>query len=220
VGPDSEPELPTGDHLTVLLSYIEKLDRAYVTASGAASRLLVVQIALSTFLIALSLGIVSANNEVSLSGLKFSAPLWALLITGSALALGIGMMFWSSVTRAAVLEYEIVDFYSALGLEVPAPRGDSNRSPWASGGPLESVVVFGQEHSNHPVLGVLEQFSTHALVLGVTALPVVASALAAEVCAKAFGGGRAWLLLAIPLAALLSAISAWARAISLAKSRD
>jgi hypothetical protein len=210
--PPSAPEAtrPSGDALTVLLSYIEKVERAFVATAAASSRFLIADILLSSLLIFLSLGIVSANDQISLSGLEVSAPLWALLIGGALLTLATSALFLETFWHARELNREITSLYSRAGYEFPRNLA-VERQPWGSFGPLHSMVVRSMSKSTATstprVLSIVDALTSWVVIAGMLLLPTLACAAATVVSARSLGAFWAWALLAIPCSTAVTAVS-------------
>jgi hypothetical protein len=191
-GSDVENEL--------LRSYIDKLDRAHATASASESRLTASVIVVSAGLLALSAGVVSVDQKITISGIQFSMPLSTFLIAGTVLTFALSLLCWATTRRTALLQEEIETMYLRAGFRIDAPP-DSDRNPWSSSGPIE-VAVPGAESSEYRILKAADLISSWGVGLVILLLPTAAQVVATVRVSQALGG-IAWLLLLLPILTLL-----------------
>lgn len=118
----------------VRLNYLDKQFATYQRVDVATSRLERLQVILSLLVIALATGLVSADENLELTGIKLELPLWAFL-GGGAVAVGVisvmSAVQSSHITR--VLE-RIYSSYDELGFSTP-------KQHYEQGGGLASTFV-------------------------------------------------------------------------------
>jgi hypothetical protein len=120
--------------LLVRLSYIDKLVLAYEHVEDSLGRFFRLQVLVSLFVLFLATGVVSADENLEISGLRLSLPLWTL-IGGGAIATGaIAATALLQNHHGFRLEHEIYRRYHDLGYDDP---GDNDRE----GLPLTWAVV-------------------------------------------------------------------------------
>lgn len=189
----------------IVRSFIDKLDQSQRTAATSVSRLMVVVILASVVLVVISLGVVSASNKVTISGIQFTAPLWSLLLAGGLLTYGATLMFWGSMVRAVVLQNEIESLYVQAGFQVPP--GGSFRSPWGSGGAAENMLGAFEKSAAPKFLRVFEITTVVVISGALMLLPIFAEYAVCRTCLHSFKAPSAKLLYLLPLATALSTLS-------------
>jgi hypothetical protein len=116
----SEPVARSDSDILVRLNYLDKQFAAYQKVESNASRLWRLQIILSVLVIALATGLVSADENLELTGIKLKLPLWTLL-GGGAVGVGVAAALGAvQATHAGRLEESLYAGYVDLGF--PAPK--------------------------------------------------------------------------------------------------
>jgi hypothetical protein len=113
VSADEEHQKPIPSD--VELSVVDKLYTSMLRSRDFASRLLVTMVSLSAILLTLSVGIVSAKEEISIDGIDFTLKLWVLLAAGSALIPVVLALLLTQLHRVLALGDEIGALYAELG---------------------------------------------------------------------------------------------------------
>lgn len=99
----------------IVLSHIDKTYNTLQKLWESMSRALLTQNLLSLLIIILSSGIISVDEQVDVSGLKFKVALW-LILGGGALFISILFMtFFTLDYHAAELSSEIIRLYKLIG---------------------------------------------------------------------------------------------------------
>jgi hypothetical protein len=120
----------------VKLSYIDKQIAGLLALDQATARLWRLEALLSVVLIGLVVGIVSAEDNVELSGLNFELPLWCLLGGGSITLAVLAVLANLSDVQSTRLTRSIVTAYDELGFR--QPRDDYRRGLGLMAAPLHA----------------------------------------------------------------------------------
>jgi hypothetical protein len=188
----------------IALNYIDKLVSSLERVEDSYSRLLRLQIIVSSLLLLLVTGIVSAQEDIEISCIALTLPLW-ILIGGGAIAAGtlqtiVALQFYHN-TRLSV---EILVRYRELDFETPAENAKRGLDLYSS--PIDVMTnIWGAED---PRLLVFPALVISLMI--VVLLPGAAQLAAIVKLGGDFGWTwKAWLPLGVMLI-LSAAITFWA----------
>ena len=167
------------------LSYVGHVAAASRIAQGRANRALGGQAALSIVVIGLCAGLVSAAENVTISGLEFRLSSWVLLVAGAALILAFQAAYVTQALYSLRMEVMALELYRRLGLDA-VDLDDASRSPFAS---FTGRLVAGTTDPGRPArLRVLFDWPVTLVVfVGLVVLPVAAQAAAMCKLAATYG---------------------------------
>jgi hypothetical protein len=190
------------------VSYAEKIHTSLREHSRGINRWAIVEMLLSLSLILLAIGIVSADQAVSILGIKLTVPSWLLLTSGGAVV-GMLLVYILKMTQYETLMQGHLDrLYGNLGF-----RDSSLREELPYGLQYPSVVnVFSTRRRNQHKLSTFASiFQNLLLGLLLYLMPVAAQVTAAVTSFKLLDG-KWWivivnmLLIGISISALLDEV--------------
>jgi len=166
---------------------------------------------LSAVLVALALGVVSADEKLTISGLAFKLSLSTLMIGGALVSATLVVLFVALQRRRQVLEHDVWSRYETLGIDQPDAE---LANPFRGTSPLESATPTSRVDLG-PIGWVRAVNLTTSVLVSVTVLlfPVAAQTTAILAVVHSYDSPAAWLFLAIPGICLLTVL-AWAVEIS------
>jgi hypothetical protein len=194
------------DTRDLTLHYLGEVTVGLSKCYDRAHRALVSEVLLSLIVLALCAGLVSAADEVEISGLKFELSSWVLLAGGATLLLPLLASYASQTAQAARLRQEVVALYRKLGFEY-AGLDDRARSPFVPPvvGPLTAGLLG---RARRPLwMRVLYDWPLTLVLAGaVVLLPLAAQTAAMLKLTSAFGW-RLYIWLPLSVLVLVTAIS-------------
>ena len=99
----------------LVLHYIDKTHATYVEIAKTGNRVSVFLILFSLLVIAISSGVVSANQEVSVGGMKLEVTYWVILLT-SVWVIGCCFAYMAALScHDSYLENTILRLYASIG---------------------------------------------------------------------------------------------------------
>jgi hypothetical protein len=99
----------------IILHHIDKVYDNLSQTTQTTNRIKLIEVVLSLIIIALSLGLVSVNQQVSLFGLNITVPLW-LFILGCTWIIGVVFVFFQFLdAQRAALASKIIELYKSIG---------------------------------------------------------------------------------------------------------
>jgi excisionase family DNA binding protein len=128
-----------------MLNYIDKLYSAWQAIDARWSRFTFLQLFLSVLVLAISGGVISTEENLTISGIELKVPLVVLMTSGAVLIAFLNIMSGTLARIVQPYKREIVDLYEYLGLDVATLY--SAASPFTTGRALQGLVhVFAREN--------------------------------------------------------------------------
>ena len=182
--------------------YVGHLRDALAGTDSQQDRVMTLNVVVSTLLLALAQGIVSASKKFEISGLSFQLPLTSLLLGSAALSACLYVLFLALQRRREALQDALWDRYKDLGVQKP----DSDLSdPFVMASLLEAALPLRRLDLGGSTFAQV----TNAATSFVVAVAVVLLPPAAQTGAVlAAGAARYWYWFALPAFCLLS-LAAW-----------
>jgi hypothetical protein len=181
----SEPVTSSESDPTVRLLYLDMLFATFQRVEASTSRLSRLQVILSILVIALASGLVSADENLELTGIKLKLPLWTVL-GGGAIVVGFTAALAAvQETHASLIKESLFSGYEDLGF--PTAREDDDRGLGLASGSLIGAATS-------PALAVEDKLTPVAVIYGLGAFAVVlVLPCAAQVVAMLkLGGDFGW----------------------------
>jgi hypothetical protein len=178
--------------------YIAHLADAVKTVNAQQSRLIAVNGVLSTPLLALALGIVSASDTLEVSGLSFKLPLSTLLIGVSVASAVLCMLVFGLKRRWERLVEAVRERYERLGIERPPSRHD----PFGASAGLEAVMEG--RLGRRKIAQVVDFPSTFVIFAVILVLPIAAQVAAVLAVVDVYDSRWVSAVWIIPLLSCLS----------------
>lgn len=114
---DNQKDTVTKVDIEIKLNLIDKMHATIIEISQARNRALVSLILTSTTSIAISLGLVSANQGFSFGGFQLSVSIWTITIVGAWLTLAFYIYFVSLAQHRDDILTHLEEEYKSLGFE-------------------------------------------------------------------------------------------------------
>jgi hypothetical protein len=102
-------------HRQLVLHYIDKTHSTYVEISKTVNKVSVFLILFSLLVIAISIGVISANQEVSVAGMKLEITYWVILLS-SVWVIGCCFAYMAALfCHASYIQNTILRLYASIG---------------------------------------------------------------------------------------------------------
>jgi hypothetical protein len=188
------------DSRDTALSYIDKLFVTFQRIEDSFWRLVRLQVLVSTLLLLIVSGIVSAQDSIVISIIKLDLPLWTV-IGGGSVTVGIVATIVVLQNYHSVRIHEEIDFrYHELGYDVPATNSRIGLGLYSS--PIDIIAnVWGKSITHARGFGTIGKVAGIAIAASVVILlPVIAQMAAMIKLGADFGWTwKVWLPLSMTL---------------------